>query len=355
LIGLVGAVETLGGLKQAGGLLMDLVDAMFEKFITRTDVYSLQKPNGGYVKIVAPLTRKVIVDHINCKRTVGVYQLNRNNCVKWLCFDFDPEKLNDPAAAVRKILKTCLQKTPDADGTARPRIWPHSILLEASRYPDSSYHLWIFFTLPVPAKVARWLGLRICELGGISPKLLEIFPKQVELTECSPYGNLVKLPLGLHQVERKRSCFLDFETFKPVPDEVLLEKVGLSFSETDIQKIMKFNVERASIQASLTNNISCKPLTASEEEFCIAFLSKLWVPGYRNRVEMAFLGWCIKNGVSYESARRIIEEVARRKGDEEYAERLYLVDYHYRNRIRLGKRLKGISGLKEAVMEALAK
>lgn len=339
--------------REDGGVL---ANALLEKFVVRSEVFAVQQARGGYVKVEAPLTLEVVREHLEGKRTIGVYQLSVDSRVKWLCFDLDPEKLSKPEEAARRILGVCLEAVKDRDGAERPRVWGHSLLLEASRYPDPSYHIWILFLVPVPARVARWLGFRLLGLAGLSPKQVEVFPKQDAVSDISPYGNLVKLPLGLHQVERKWSCFLDPETFEPLPGEILLEKVGLSFMEADVERILSMKdagvqvrLEGAPQPASLTG----EPLTHSEKEFCVNFLCKLWVSGYRNQVEMAFLGWCIKNGVPYEDARWIIEEVVRRRNDEEASERLRLVDYHYSSRIHLGRRLKGLSGLKEAVLEAL--
>lgn len=333
-----------------------IAGALLEKFVTRNDVFAVQQAKGGYVKVEAPLTLEAIKKHLEGRWTIGTYQLSVDSRVKWICFDLDPEKLSKPEEAAKKILGVCLEAVKGKDKVERPRVWRHSLLLEASRYPDSSYHVWILFLVPVPAKVARWLGLRILELAGLSPKHVEVFPKQNAISDISPYGNLVKLPLGLHQVERKWSRFLDPETLEPLPSEVLLEKVGLSFMEADVERIL--NMKDAGVQVRLEGapqpaSLTGEPLTQSEKEFCVNFLCKLWVPGYRNRVEMSFLGWCIKNGVPYEDARWIIEEVVRRRNDEEASERLRLVDYHYSSRIHLGRRLKGLSGLKEAVLEAL--
>jgi len=348
------------------GLLMEeyltnvdaIASGLFEKFVARNDVFAVQQAKGGYVKVEAPLTLKVVREHLEGKRTIGVYQLSADSRVRWLCLDFDPEKLSSPERAVRRILNVCLEVVEGKDGVERPRVWSHSLLLEASRYPDPSYHVWILFLVPIPARVARWLGFRLLGLAGLSPKHVEVFPKQDAVSNLLPYGCLVKLPLGLHQVERKWSRFLNPETFEPLPGEILLEKVGLSFMEADVERILSMKdagvqvrFEGASQPAALTG----EPLSSNEREFCVNFLCKLWVPGYRNQVEMAFLGWCIKNGVPYEDARWIIEEVVRRKNDEESSERLRLVDYHYHNRIYLGRRLKGLSGLREAVLEALTR
>jgi hypothetical protein len=66
---------------------------------------------------------------------------------------------------------------------------------------------------------------------------------------------------------------------------------------------------------------------------------------------MAFLGFCIKKGISHHSAKRIIERVCDLTGDEEKPARLRLVDYHYTSRRGLGCRLLGASGLREVFRE----
>jgi len=261
-----------------------IASALLEKFVIRSDVFAVQRAEGGYVKVEAPLTLEVVREHLEGRRTIGVYQLSVDNRVKWLCMDLDPEKLDDPAETAERILGVCMEKQLDKDGVKRPRVWEHSILLEASRYPDSSYHIWILFLVPVPARVARWLGFRLLELAGLSPKHVEVFPKQDAVSDILPYGNLVKLPLGLHQVEQKWSCFLHPETFEPLPGEILLEKVGLSFMEADIKRIL--DMKDKGVQARLEGAFSQpasptgEPLSSNERRFYADFLCKLWVPGY---------------------------------------------------------------------------
>ncbi|MEM3828597.1 MAG: hypothetical protein QXP36_05235, partial [Conexivisphaerales archaeon] len=313
----------------------DVLNVVFRHFINRTDCYCLQKSNGSFIKIDKPLTLNVLADHLVGKQTVGAYQLGLDNTVKYACSDLDPEKLTDPEAAARKILSVCFEKKREADGVERPRIWPHSVVLEASRWPDPSYHIWILFNVQIHARVARWLGMRILELAGLSPKEVEIFPKQTELTPERPYGNFVKLPLGKHQAANKWSRLLDFETFQPIPNETLLECFGISFSEADTAKIMSFKAEK-SVQVPLKLHEFMVSLPNEEEEQAAKFLARYWVRGRRNQLEMAFLGFCIKRGIAYESARRIIERVCDLASDEEKPSRLALVDYHYKNRVGLG-------------------
>lgn len=328
------------------------VSAMRSLFVARDDCYGMQLKQG-YTKIEAPLTDHVLLDHLQGKITVASYQLSKEGLVKWLCFDLDPEKNPDARETAEKLLDAMFEEKAEHDEVKRPRVWPKAVLLEASRFPDPSYHIWIFFLLPVPAKVAQWLGYCIIELACLNPKKIEVFPKQTELTEGTPYGNFVKLPLGKHQAANRWSRFLAFDTFKPLPNNVLNQVVGISFSEADTAKIMGFE-KKKHVQITFALSKHYKPLKSKQEERIARFLAKYWRRGFRNRLEMAFLGWAIKRGITYQSARRIIQRVVQLTCDEEGSARLRLVDYHYKNRLNMASRLLGISGLKEIIREAVA-
>jgi hypothetical protein len=325
-----------------------LSDALERLFVNRDECYCVQTKNG-YAKIEEPLTDDVLQKHLEGILTVGSYQLNRENHVKWLCLDFDPEKLGqETQQATLKVLEVLFEEKEVEPGKKQPRIWKKAVLLEASRYPDPSYHIWILFLIPVLAKVAQWLGYRIVELAGLNPKLVEVFPKQTELAAERPFGNFVKIPLGMHQVAQKWSRFLDFQTFEPLPSTYLLDAQGIIFSEHDSDRILSFK-PKANVQIKFNLPTNFKILNNKEEEKAVRFLCKYWREGHRNDLEMCFLGLCLKKGVAVESARRIIEEVVLRTGDNERASRLGLVDYHYQN--RLATCLKGLSGIREIVKE----
>lgn len=326
----------------------ELVVTLDKLFVNRHDDYAIQQPDKKYRRAEKPLTLEIIRQHIRGKITVGPYQLNEFNCVKYLCFDLDPETLKNPFATARTLLEVLLEE----DKGKRPRIWRKAILLEASRYPDNSYHLWILFEPTVPAKIAKYLGLRILELANLNPKNIEVFPKQTELTKDRPYGNLVKLPLGLHQVEKKWSCFINLDTFEPLPSTYLFNVEGVSFREEDIDKILSLKAKSA-VQITFNMPKDFRKLKTKSEAKITRFLLPYWKEGQRNRVEMAFLGWCLKRGVSLESALRIIDEVTRVTNDAERYSRIELVKYHYRNRRTIGAKLLGISGLRQIVKEAI--
>ena len=264
---------------------MNLANEVFRLFINRADCYAVQT-SKGYIKIEEPLTREVLEAHLRGEKTIGAYQLSpEDSTVKSIIFDLDPEKLGDPKEAAERIIKVCFEK-PDGK---HPRIWEHSLLLEASRYPDPSYHVWIFFLVPFPAKAARWLGYRILELAELNPARIEVFPKQNELSRDRPYGNFVKLPLGFHRVEKKWSCFLEPGTFKPLEPDILEEVSGISFSEADTRRILELAAQKKTVQVKLNLPETFKSLPDLEEERAVRFLCKYWKPGYRNHLELSFL------------------------------------------------------------------
>lgn len=332
---------------EAANQLKEEIQQLSRLFVNREDCYCTQLPKG-YTRIGQPLTDLVLLQRLKGKITVGSYQLNTEDYVKWLCFDLDPEHLEDTKATAKQILRVLLEIEQDREGNDVPRVWPNCILLEASRYPDPSYHIWILFLIPIKARVTKWLGLRILEMANVNPKQIEVFPKQDALTPDRPFGNFVKLPFGFHQVERKWSRMLDLTTFEPLPKGELENKHGLSFTEADLFALESMETKR-NVQVTFEMPKAFKPITCSEEEKAAQFLCKYWREGTRNQLEMSFLGLCIKKGVSFESAKRIIGEVADRTNDSEKQTRLDLVEYHYRSRACAS--LKGSSGIREIIQE----
>jgi hypothetical protein len=198
---------------------------LFDLFVVRKDTYATQKEDRSYLRIETPLTVDLVKDHLNGKITVGTYNLNKENKVKWLCFDIDSEHIEKPKETARSIFEKVAEAFPQK-----------SVLLEASRYDDPSYHIWVVFQPEIPAFVAKFLGERVLEKCG-NPKV-ELFPKQTKLSE-EGFGNLMKLPLGLHQQSKKWSCFLNPQTFEPLSSESLFEIHGCSLPEQDIKEIRR--------------------------------------------------------------------------------------------------------------------
>ena len=200
-----------------------LVETFWHFFVNRFDTYAVQNPDGSYKRVDEALTKDIVKQHLTGKLTVGVYQLNpEGDTVRWICWDIDPAKVSN-AAQVAKSLYNFLV-------TAEPK---EAVWIEASRFPDESYHVWLFFIDPIPADAARWLGEAANKKAG-HPNV-EVFPKQY--TAKGRFGNLVKLPLGLHRVYGKWSRWLNPETLEPLADEAFIDAYQATLKKWQVARI----------------------------------------------------------------------------------------------------------------------
>lgn len=205
-------------------------------FVNRTDIYAVQSATGAYSTHYSELTRGILFG----KETVGLYQLNAENKIKWAVFDFDIAKeksKEDPNFNFEawkpklqdqiRILSRVLEK----EGI------PHYIEFSGYR----GYHVWIFFKELVDAgSVRNWLlGLKEKMEWVDSNIELEIFPKQDQIEKNDGeygLGSLVKAPLQTHKQSGKKSFFVDrdFIEIDGLPD--------IKFCEVD--KIKHYELER---------------------------------------------------------------------------------------------------------------
>ena len=176
----------------------DVISLFRRKFVNREDCYPLQfnGEGGGYTVVRGSLTDEVILAHLRGEKTIGLYG-SPESTTKWLCIDVDDLE----EAAVREV----------QNHIKRFRI-PH--LTEFSG--KKGYHVWVFFDKPCPNKIARALSQAFAFHH-------EVFPKQ-DVLRPGKLGNLVKAPLGVHQVTGNWCLFLD-KDLKPDKDQYgVLEK-----------------------------------------------------------------------------------------------------------------------------------
>jgi len=161
-----------------------------------------------------PLTPGVIHDHLRGGRedgserefVVGIYPLLADETCHLLAIDFDGPAWQEDAKAVV--------------GACRELAVP--VGLERSRSGNGA-HLWLFFSDPVPAALARKLGSLLLtramesrpEIGLSSYDRL--FPSQDTLPQGG-FGNLIALPLQRRARERANTVFLG-EDFLPHADQ----------------------------------------------------------------------------------------------------------------------------------------
>ncbi len=194
-------------------------------FAGREGVYARQwtSPTGkhGYTPVEEPFTPAVAKNHLLGGYTVGVYPVRMDNTVGFLAFDLDISRFalsrdsRDARGPARLLKVAHASACRLVDAAAMHEI---PALIEDSGWKGR--HVWIFFEIPVPAAAARRLADVILEGAGPLPSeiTVEIFPKQARVMEGG-FGNLVKVPLGIHRVTGRRSVFLDPEG-RPVRNQL---------------------------------------------------------------------------------------------------------------------------------------
>jgi superfamily II DNA or RNA helicase len=136
----------------------------------------------------------------------GVYPLLPDETCWFLAADFDKESWADDASA---MIDTCHAKGVPA-------------ALERSRSGNGG-HVWIFFSEPIAARIARQLGAVIMtetmerrpEIGFASYD--RFFPSQ-DIMPAGGFGNLIALPLQRRAREQGNSVFID-KNLRPYDDQ----------------------------------------------------------------------------------------------------------------------------------------
>lgn len=170
------------------------VEASLNEKAGKTEYFTARKyKNGPDI----PLTVNIVEKHLQGD-TIGAYQLSHDK-VMWGCEDFDMNTAEDFENA-KKLYETA------------KRMGYHP-LMELSGGGDYKCHVWIFGN----AKASDMKALMEEIIKEAGTKGHETFPKQL-VVALGKYGNLVKVPLGLHKVTGKRSVILD-DKYEPITDD----------------------------------------------------------------------------------------------------------------------------------------
>lgn len=196
-------------------------------FAARRDVYavrweSARTAKSGWMPAVAggwrrgmdprsttylPLTAEVVTRHLAGEIDLGLYPLLRTDTCQWLAADFDGASSMLDALAFLKAARS--HRVPAA--------------LEVSR-SGLGAHVWTFFTAPVPASVARRLGIGLLrEAMGVRGRLSlssydRLFPSQ-DVLPVGGFGNLIAAPLQGRCRRSGTTVFLDLATMEPHEDQ----------------------------------------------------------------------------------------------------------------------------------------
>ncbi len=180
-------------------------------------------------KKYAPLTDKVISDHLSGKLTAGVFPMLQDEKCFFLVCDFDDKeaclKWQEDAYA---FLKVCRELNIPA-------------YLERSRSGNGG-HIWIFFETKIPVFQARKLGFIILTKTIDSRHQISLssydrfFPNQDTIPKGG-FGNLIAMPLQYKPRMEGNSVFINESTL-PFPDQWAFLAQVKKMSQSDINQIV---------------------------------------------------------------------------------------------------------------------
>ncbi len=155
---------------------------------------------------ISPLNDDVVRRHLEGNITIGIYPMLEKETCYFLAVDFDKHNWQEDAKA---FLTSCRNNNIPAS-------------LERSRSGNGG-HVWIFFSEPVSAFLARQLGSYLItetmsQRHELDMKSYDrLFPNQDTLPKGG-FGNLIALPLQKAPREKNNSIFLD-EDLIPYTDQ----------------------------------------------------------------------------------------------------------------------------------------
>ena len=249
----------------------EMVIRFYSMFWGREDVYAKRGRNGGYYpqcsnrwEAICPkqqgnpkfscddceyrrwtkLEPKIVMSHLLGYRedgtdVIGIYPIHKNGTVRFIVYDFDNHEKgseqtdfantdNEWQDEVNALRKIC-----ESNG-----IHP---LIERSRSGKGA-HVWILFSGPVNATIARNFGFMLLDKGMMSYNL-KTFKYYDRMYPCqdnaNSLGNLIALPLQGKALEDGNSAFVD-ENWNAYPDQwALIYRDDIRLSADDIKKYME--------------------------------------------------------------------------------------------------------------------
>jgi len=187
------------------------ITLFMQLFRGRDDAFARQwsdrdREKQGYVPVRHPMMPTDIRDHLAGNKTYGIYLLNGDSQVYTGVIDVD----------LKKSLRDQTLYKKHKSSVRRESLYLHQRIDELAKKNDltciaevsggKGYHFWFPLKEPVDAGIMRRALLQL--IAGLNEDIscfhLEIFPKQDRISGKG-FGNLVKLPMGIHRGSGKPS------------------------------------------------------------------------------------------------------------------------------------------------------
>ncbi len=209
----------------------DDVQLFLRLFRGREDVFARQwsdrqEGKQGYVPVQRPLTPEDVQEHLQGRRTYGIYLLNNDSCVWTGVIDIDLVVRLRDRTEMKKAREQITREAVYLLKRIKERAAEAGLTSIAELSGGKGYHLWFPAEAPVPASLMKKAMLMLIRDLAADCKCftMEVFPKQDKLSGKG-FGNLVKLPLGIHRGTGRNSRLIPTKSTRMEDQFALLRMV----------------------------------------------------------------------------------------------------------------------------------
>lgn len=219
------------------------VERIMKVFVGREDLYSkevLGKGNRRSFEMQAiPLSKQAVVEHLKGKETLGTYIQRSNATVHYIVVDVDiSKKIMLQYERGSSEYQAYLEKTWSMASKILKLYQEFGMQGYVEYSGCRGYHVWLFFSEWIQTRYANMF----CEmlekkLGDVENEIsLEFFPNKTRIRQ-GKFGQVLKLPYGIHTKTGEQSYFLDAHG-DPVEElDPFLDSIA-TFSVSAIKKVL---------------------------------------------------------------------------------------------------------------------
>ncbi|WP_342833233.1 TOTE conflict system archaeo-eukaryotic primase domain-containing protein [Candidatus Hadarchaeum sp.] len=210
-------LETLTKKKEA----LALCQLFFHPRASSKRVWAYQLPNGSYGPGSHPLTFGDVFAHFKGEKTLAAYLLDDKDNVKFIAIDIDlarsvVEPLLDKGLSYVEIFEKHKTILLEIANKLFSKLCYYFIRPYIAFSGSKGLHIYVFFENPVPAYRPVSLIRSILEKVSWPKDLVTVTPYPRQVTKGDGYGDIIKLPFGIHQVSRERTYFLNRVNGEPL-------------------------------------------------------------------------------------------------------------------------------------------
>lgn len=214
-------------------------------FAGREDIFAKEQTDRSrhFELQTLPLTEKEISAHLCGDITLGTYIQRPNGTVRFIVFDVDVSKkmllqCENNAEAFQAYYEKALRKSLEICDVLK-KLGLKGYLEDSG---NRGYHVWVFLSEWIPVRYANLFSEVVqakLPAGQDDEINLEFFPNQTRI-KPGKYGQVLRLPYGIHGKSGRRSGFLDEELRYINELDGFMDSVA-QFSLAAIKKVLAVN------------------------------------------------------------------------------------------------------------------